>query len=156
MNHKMSAGNTCGNKAVLVVECSASQSHFFNLFTLDPNTPNCLSRHRKTLLKNWNDLLVIIILIRGHSTTTWTKFYPILTHHDLRVDKNGHFTFYKLFATWFPADFLITPSSTCQSMYLMNVPLLEWSLHKVQNLLLCIFTRCRELIVYKFNKYTKA
>ena len=28
----------------------------------------------------------------GHSTTMWTKFYPILTPNPPRVDKTGHFT----------------------------------------------------------------
>ena len=40
--------------------------------------------------------------LRGHSTTTWIKFYPILTPtptHPLRVDKNGHFTYYLPFVT---------------------------------------------------------
>ena len=30
--------------------------------------------------------------IRGHSTTTWTNFDPILTPSPPRVDKRGHFT----------------------------------------------------------------
>jgi hypothetical protein len=33
---------------------------------------------------------------RGHLTTTWTKFYQILTPHPPRVDKIGHFTHYLL------------------------------------------------------------
>ena len=32
------------------------------------------------------------VAIRCRSTTTWTKFYLILTPSPLRVDKRGHFT----------------------------------------------------------------
>ena len=31
--------------------------------------------------------------LRGHSTTTWTKFWPFLTPSPPRVDKHGHFTY---------------------------------------------------------------
>ena len=31
---------------------------------------------------------------RDHSTTTWTKFYPILTTDLSRVDNCGHFIYY--------------------------------------------------------------
>ena len=34
------------------------------------------------------------LLVRGHSTTTWTKFYPILTTNPTRVDNYGHFTYH--------------------------------------------------------------
>ena len=42
-------------------------------------------------------------LPRGHSTTTWTKFYPILTTYPTRVDN----TTYPLFP-WTSVDFLFT------------------------------------------------
>ena len=31
---------------------------------------------------------------RGHSTTTWAKFSPILTNYPTRVDNCGHFKYY--------------------------------------------------------------
>ena len=37
------------------------------------------------VIENW-------LLVRGHSTTTWTKFYPILTPYPPLVEKHGHFT----------------------------------------------------------------
>ena len=44
-------------------------------------------------------------IVRGHSTTTRTKFYQILTPHPPQVDKNKHFTYYlslykKVFFLW--------------------------------------------------------
>ena len=47
--------------------------------------------------------------IRGHSTTTWTKVYPILTNFSPRVDSYGNFT-YPLFM-WPKLNFLLTNSS---------------------------------------------
>ena len=34
------------------------------------------------------------ITVWGHSTTTWTKFYPILTTYTPRVNNCEHFIFY--------------------------------------------------------------
>ena len=48
--------------------------------------------------------------VRGHSTTTWTKFYPILTPSTPRVDNCGYFTWYLPFVMWPSLDFLLTPS----------------------------------------------
>ena len=45
----------------------------------------CLMRVRK--------LSLLIVLVRGHSTTTWTNFDPILTPSPPRVDKRGHSTY---------------------------------------------------------------
>ena len=45
---------------------------------------------------------------RGHSSTTWTKFYPILTPSPDRVDNCGYFIWYLPFVTWSSVDFLLT------------------------------------------------
>ena len=94
------------------------------------------------------------LLVRGHSTATWTKFYPILIHHTLQVDKNGRSK------NPLPRDPCGLPHPLFLSTYLLNVPLFEWSLQDGSKFttytVSCIFARSRELISYKFNKYTKA
>ena len=56
----------------------------------------------------------------GHSTTTWTKFYPILTPYPSWVDiLHGK---YLPFVTWSSMDFLLTPPP-----FLVHV-VIEWPL----------------------------
>ena len=59
-------------------------------------------------------------ILRGHSTTMWTRFYPILTPLPPRVDRNGHFTYYLPFVTWPFWTFYWPPTpSTCPRSYWM-------------------------------------
>ena len=52
---------------------------------------------------------MLAYLPRFHSTTTWAKFYPILTTYPLQVDKYGHSTCYLDISTVWPlVDFLMT------------------------------------------------
>ena len=61
---------------------------------------------------------------RGHSPTTWTQFYPILTPFPPRVDHSWHFTWYLPFFMWPIVDFLVStdpaPSSSCPHSYWMT------------------------------------
>ena len=61
----------------------------------------------KTTMCNEKALIHVITrsVVRGHSTTTWTTFYPILTTYPTRVDKHGHFIYGLSFAH---VDFLLT------------------------------------------------
>mgnify|MGYP007045161961 CR=1 FL=1 len=63
--------------------------------------------------------------IRGHSTTTWTEFYPPPLEWTI-VDI---FTWYLPFVTWLNVDSLLTPSSSCPRSFWMtpNSRLLEAS-----------------------------
>ena len=48
--------------------------------------------HLTSQLRDFVLNLLSQFALGGHSTTTWTKFYPILTTHPPLVDKNWHFT----------------------------------------------------------------
>ena len=68
------------------------------------------------------------IAIRGHSTTTWTKFYLILPTYPTWVDNCGHFTYYLLFVHFLQTTYPSTPSwprsySPCWSS------LVFWNIH---------------------------
>ena len=55
-------------------------------------------------LKNITINRVIFIGIRGHSTTTRTKFWPILTPSPPRVEKRGHLKYPPPLSTWTKGD----------------------------------------------------
>ena len=62
----------------------------------------------------------------GHSTTTVTKFYPILTPSPPpQVDNCGHFKWCLPFVMWTNMDFSLTPHPT----FLVHV-VIEWPLQK--------------------------
>ena len=92
--------------------------------------------------------LVFLVLrfLSGHSTTTWIKFYPILTPtHPLRVDKNGHFTYYLPFVTWPPVDILLTPTSLFLFNKLLNDPPRCWGFFSSEFIAiqkLCLNLKC--------------
>ena len=70
-------------------------------------------------------------LLRGHSTTTWTKFNPILTPSPLAwtnrvILKN----YYLSFIMWPPVDFLLTPSSPLIVHVVIECPLICTWLNK--------------------------
>ena len=52
---------------------------------------------------------------RGHSQTTWTRFWPFLTTHLPHVDKHGHFLDHLPMSTW---TFMYPPPS----LYFRNGP----------------------------------
>ena len=63
-------------------------------------------------------------LLGGHSTTTWTKFWPILTTlppPSPQVDKQGHFIIYPLSSNpqWHFCWPLLPPPSSCPRSYWM-------------------------------------
>ena len=45
-------------------------------------------------------LNVMAIMIRAHSQTTWTRFWPFLTTHLPHMDKHGHFLDLLPMSTW--------------------------------------------------------
>ena len=63
------------------------------------------------------EILVFKVHIWGHSTTMWTKFYPISTTP--RVENCGHFTYYLPFV-YETKDGLIPPPHSCPRSYWMT------------------------------------
>ena len=83
-----------------------------------PSFPLILTRHQ-----DGSDA-VNLIRARGHSTTTWKKFQPILTPHNPQVNKNGAFYILSTLYHVTPVDFLLTPNpSSCPRSYWMPLKL---------------------------------
>ena len=68
----------------------------------------------------------IVRLLKGHSITTWTKLFLILTTYPPLVDNCGHFTWCLPFVMWTSMDFRL-PSSP---LFVHVVS--EWSLANVR------------------------
>ena len=78
---------------------SGKSTYFLRRDTLKKNSGIYRQISRICVNEDYNshfdrsDLAIVELEIpfRGHSTTTWTKFYPILTPSPPRVDNCGHF-----------------------------------------------------------------
>ena len=64
---------------------------------------------------------------RGHSTTTWTKFYPILTPSPLEGTNMDILHILSTLYHMNPVDFLLTPFTLFLSTQLLNAPQAEAS-----------------------------
>ena len=64
----------------------------FSFFHYKPSNTFYLSK--MTIIKHALSALLTHCVQRGHSTTTWSKFYPILTNYPPRMDTCGHTTIY--------------------------------------------------------------
>ena len=65
--------------------------------------------------------------VRGHSTTTWTNFDPILTPHPSRVDKRGHLIYPPPLFKW--TKYGQKPSSSPNiKMHLISISIIRGSI----------------------------
>ena len=93
----------------------------------------------------------------GHSTTTWTKFHPILTTYPPWVDNYGHFTYYQIFVhvtkRGLSKDHL--PTSFCPRSYWMppsaaNIQFLFWQHY--HHIILTSTTTCLWRVQFRQNR----
>ena len=101
-----------------------------NVICCLPESLDCFDVHLET---TWKFLFYnTIIAICVHSTTTWTKFYPILTPFPHKVD-NLHTT-YPLFM-WPSVEFLLTTYLSVVVYIVIQWPLSSKVLRKYQRYL---------------------
>ena len=66
------------------------------------------------------------VIKKGHSTTMWTKFDPILTTYPPWVDNREHFKYYLHLFTWLSMDFLMMTHLLLHVHVVIECPQRKW------------------------------